>query len=372
MSNPRAAQSSLLAPRQSGVPLSSHEQAFQVFLEKIRVETEQRLALRFDAKRRELGQYGQGIVAMLLAGSDLTLRGGKRFRAALLAAAHQGVAPGAPLSVALDAGVALELLQSYLLIQDDWMDGDLTRRGGASVHAALAAQFKSEHLGATCAILTSDLVWGFSLDTLTSLDVPAPRLIQAMRFFLKVHEDVVIGQHMDVLGSAEDVEVMHALKTGSYTVRGPLLLGAMLAGAPAQTLGALERFAEPLGVAFQVRDDLLGTFGTAEQTGKPVGNDLTAGKRTILVTEAQRLLDAAHWQRVDRVLGHREAPAEAVCDATDAMVDGGVLDSVILRLKTLCDQAEHAVGELPLSADAQTWLRGAVSMLRLVHQEARA
>jgi geranylgeranyl diphosphate synthase, type I len=369
MTTERAAQSSLLAPRHSGVSLSSDEHAFQVFLEKIRIEMEQRLVLRFDAKRRELERYGEHILAMLLAGSDLTLRGGKRFRAALLAAAYQGVDPGAPMSVALDAGVALEMLQTYLLVQDDWMDGDATRRGGPSVHAALAARFDSAHLGAACAILTSDLTWGFSLDTLASLDVPAPRLVQALRFFLKVHEDVVVGQHMDVLGSAGDVEVMHALKTGSYTVRGPILLGAMLAGAPAQTLSALERFAEPLGVAFQVRDDLLGTFGTTDQTGKPVGNDLTAGKRTILVTEAQRLLDADRWRRVERVLGDRDAPAAAVGDAKDAMVDGGVLDAVILRLNTLCDQAEHAAEELPVSADAATLLRGAVSMLRMVHRE---
>src|SRR5262245_12861318 len=113
MTTERAAHSSLLAPRQSGAEPGAHEQAFQVFLEKIKVEMEQRLSLFFDARHRQLERYGPAILTMLRAGSDLTLRGGKRFRAALLAAAYQGVAPDAPTSVALDAGVAMEMLQTY-------------------------------------------------------------------------------------------------------------------------------------------------------------------------------------------------------------------------------------------------------------------
>jgi geranylgeranyl diphosphate synthase type I len=159
---------------------------------------------------------------------------------------------------------------------------------------------------------------------------------------------------------------MHALKTGSYTVRGPLLLGAMLAGAPPETLDALRRFAEPVGVAFQIRDDLLGTFGTTAQTGKPVGNDLIAGKRTILVAEAQRMLDAKNWQRVERALGRAGAGPSEVQDAREAMIEGGVREAVGHRLTELCDQAERAAGELPVSAQARSLLRGAVSMLRFV------
>ena len=112
------------------------------------------------------------------------------------------------------------------------------------------------------------------------------RVIEAGRAFARVQREVIIGQLIDLRGapaSAEQVESMHDLKTGSYTVRGPLAIGAILAGASAEQRAALDRFAAPLGVAFQLRDDLLGTFGDPRATGKPAGNDVRRGKRTALV-----------------------------------------------------------------------------------------
>src|SRR6185437_3001411 len=152
----------------------------------------------------------------------------KRYRAALLAAAYAGAAPGASLEPALQAGVALELLQTYLLIQDDWMDGDLTRRGGPTVHAALAERLGGAHLGAASAMLASDLSWNLAVSVVSAIDLPPSRVLATLRELVRVHEDVIVGQQIDMLGRAEDVEAMHALKTGSYTVRGPLTLGATL------------------------------------------------------------------------------------------------------------------------------------------------
>src|SRR5205823_1606576 len=150
------------------------------------------------------------------------------------------------------------------------------------------------------AILASDLTWGMALETLAGLDARPERVVDVIRRFCAVHEDVVVGQALDLFARAEDVEAMHALKTGSYTVRGPLVLGAALAGASPETMGALETFAAPVGVAFQLRDDLLGTFATTAETGKPEGGDLRAGKRTAVIVEAERLLDAAGRRALDR------------------------------------------------------------------------
>src|SRR5262249_4093212 len=157
---------------------------------------------------------------------DLTIRGGKRFRAGMLVAAFSGVAPRASLEPALSAAVSLELLQTYLLIQDDWMDGDAVRRGGPSAHAALAEAFRDPDMAACSAILAGDLTWGLAVRTLATARVKDHRRLRAIELFCAVHQDVVAGQQIDMLGRSADVEAMHALKTGSYTVRGPLLLGA--------------------------------------------------------------------------------------------------------------------------------------------------
>jgi geranylgeranyl diphosphate synthase type I len=174
---------------------------------------------------------------------------------------------------------------------------------------------------------------------------------------------VVVGQQLDVLGRAEDVEAMHALKTGSYTVRGPLLLGATLAGAPAATLRALERFSAPLGVAFQLRDDLLGAFGTERETGKPLGGDLRTGKRTAVLAEAEPRLDPRGRRALGRVLGKADAPADAIDAATRALEACGARDAVTRRLAALCARSEEAAGRLPLAPRARAVLAGAARAL---------
>lgn len=343
---------------------------FPTLLERVRPEVERRLVTLWEARLGSAKRHGPYVEAMFDVSRDLTMRGGKRFRAALLAAAYRGVAPDAPIEPALQAGVALELLQSYLLIHDDWMDGDATRRGGPSAHVALRGRIDDGHLADASAILAGDLTAGLALATLAGIDVADDRLVLALRLYARIHEDVVIGQQMDLMGRAEDVEAMHALKTGSYTVSGPLALGATLAGAPRATLEALERYAAPVGVAFQLRDDLLGTFAAPEETGKPVGNDLRRGKRTAILAEADARLDADGRRAVDRALGRADATDADVAAATAALAACGARAAVTERMTRLCDEAEALAAALPVTATARRMLAGAAAALR-PREEAR-
>jgi geranylgeranyl diphosphate synthase type I len=341
------------------------EDAFLGFLSELRPEVERRLAACWEEKLRALTRHGADVVAMASAARDLTLRGGKRYRAALLIAAYEGVRPSAPLGPAFAAGAALELFQSYLLIQDDWMDGDLVRRGGPSVHAALTGVFGGTELGNASAILASDLTWNLALETLAALDAPPERALRVIQRFCRMHEDVVVGQELDLLGRTEDVEAMHALKTGSYTVRGPLALGAELGGGSAETIAALERYAAPVGVAFQLRDDLLGTTASASATGKAVGGDLRAGKRTAVMAEAVRRANAAESKAIERVFGRADASDEAVGEAMAALEACGAHRAVAERLDELCREAAELAERLPISERAQELLLGAALTLRV-------
>jgi geranylgeranyl diphosphate synthase type I len=228
--------------------------------------------------------------------ASLVRRGGKRLRPALVAAGHVAIAglsePFAPTPAVVDVGCALELLQAYFLIHDDWMDGDEVRRGGTTAHVSLARAFGGDHLGASLAVLAGDLASAEAHRVIAELPAPAESVRDATVIFVRMHGEVVLGQAIDLTLVADDeaaVERMHDLKTGSYTVRGPLALGAALAGASASQRAALDAWARPLGVAFQLRDDLLGAFGEPAETGKPVGSDLRAHKRTALIAAAHRL-----------------------------------------------------------------------------------
>ena len=340
--------------------------AFRALLDEVRPEVERRLKAIWSKKHKELAGHGPDVAHMVEAARDLTLRGGKRFRAGLLVAAYRGVRPRAAIGVAYDACVAMELLQTYLLIQDDWMDGDRARRGGPSAHVALSKTMGDAGRGAVAAILASDLTWGMALEVLSNLSVDPARRVEAIKAFCEFHQDVVVGQQLDTMGTSKDVELIHRLKTSSYTVVGPFRVGAILAGADPKTLKALLRFAEPLGLAFQLRDDINGAFASAAAAGRPPGSDIRSGKHTALITEAQHRFSSKERQAFARAFGKAQASASSVRAATTALETSGARAAVTARLWARCDQAVERAASLPIAMGAQLELAGAAEVLRVL------
>jgi geranylgeranyl diphosphate synthase type I len=155
---------------------------------------------------------------------------------------------------------------------------------------------------------------------------------------------------------------VYALKTGSYTVHGPLELGAELAGAKPEAKKALAKLARPLGIAFQLKDDLLGAFGEPLRTGKPLGSDLRAGKRTLLLVEALSRLSRADRARVSAVVGNQKASEKELRRALDAIEASGARARVEERIDELKREARAALGR-GLTADGVVLLSGAVDAL---------
>ncbi|WP_394839352.1 polyprenyl synthetase family protein [Pendulispora rubella] len=309
------------------------------------------------AKAKELGGTAFAVADAI---RTFTTRGGKRIRPVLMAAACE--AYGGPRAFdILPALLSVELLQGYLLIHDDWMDEDEVRRGGPTVHVALRAQFGSARAGEIGAVLAGDLAMGYSLTALLETRTTPDRLAEATRQLARMQVEVVAGQVLDVYHDG-NVETVHDLKTTSYTVRGPLLLGASLAGASASQKAELEAFAQPLGLAFQLRDDLLGTFGDPQKTGKSAAGDLQQGKRTALVHELLAA-DRTGEDRalVERVLGVKDAPAADVARALERLATAR--PRVEARLSALLDESHAHLGRMDLRAEARNILAGAISAL---------
>jgi geranylgeranyl diphosphate synthase, type I len=335
-----------------------------VELQQLAALVDARLVAYFDSARARADAISPEAGVLTDAIAAFTLRGGKRLRAMALYAGYCAALRENDFDPAevLDAAAALELLQSYLLIQDDWMDGDEERRGGPSVHAALGAKLGDRQLGASLAILASDFASGFAWELISSAPFPRSRVREVFAAFGQMHFEVVAGQQLDLLGHT-NVELVHQLKTGSYTVRGPLRLGALLADASAEQLDALERFGAPLGVAFQLRDDLLGTFGAQGEVGKPVGNDLRAGKRTALIAEARNTLDAEQTRALERVLGNAQASDHEVAEVTRVLLASGASERLEARALALLAEADAVLASAPLTAPGVTLLRTLASRL---------
>lgn len=299
---------------------------------------------------------------MVSAVSDLTLRDGKRLRPALVALGLLASNGGADLALAVEAGAALELLHTYLLIHDDWMDDDAIRRGGPTVHVMLARKLGSVRLGNASAILAGDYALSLATELLAKLRVPSERLRELLLCFTEMHEHAVLGQELDISGTSPGPEKAYALKTASYSVRGPLRLGALLGSARKKTLDTLDRFAVPVGIAFQLRDDLLSAFGDPRDTGKPLGGDLRAGKRTPLVLHASEKARGRDKQRLGRVVGNVRASDADVRRALDVIVHTGAREAVEARIATLVRRGLDALGPA-ITPEGRELLTGAALAL---------
>lgn len=328
------------------------------FVTEVREATDAFLAAFFSARRAELRASAPEAELLCAGLEDLTMRGGaKRLRPAVMVAAQRAVRPEARLSDVVAACAGLEVLQSYLLVHDDWMDGDLERRGGPSVHVMLRREVQQQHLGDALAILAGDLGSAYAWDLVLESAAKAPSPAAVLSVFARMQRDVVAGQALD-LRASKDVTRMQQLKTGSYTVDGPLALGATLAGASPAQLEGLGKFGVPIGEAFQVRDDLLGTFGDTAITGKPVGNDLRAGKRTAIVREAETTVSDADRAPLTHVFGRADA-SEADIRAAMAMLERtGVRARVETRLEQLLTDALAALDAAPIDAKGRALLAG--------------
>jgi len=193
--------------------------------------------------------------------------------------------------------------------------------------------------------------------------VPASRLPRVFGAFAQMQADAVAGQQIDVIARGEDVEKTYTLKTGSYTVAGPLRMGALLAGGSPELISALERFALPAGVAFQLRDDLLSAFGDPSETGKPFANDIRSGKRTALIQRAFELAKGKDKKVLASAWGNPRASAKLLREATDVLTRCGARAAVEQRIAELSARALSSVEVAELALARRALLLGAVDAL---------
>lgn len=310
------------------------------------------------------------------------LSGGKRFRAQFCYRGWQSVhgadaAPGAD-DAAIGAAAALEVFHAAALVHDDIIDSSDTRRRAPSAHKRFEAMHErrgylgtGRDFGAAAALLLGDLLLGWSdelLDeALGTLD-RAERTVATRSQFNRMRTEVTAGQYLDILEErawntrAEDELLAHAqrviiYKSAKYSVEAPLLIGATIAGAAAAQRDTLHEFGLPLGIAYQLRDDLLGVFGDAAVTGKPSGDDLREGKRTVLIAIARQKLPGSARRLMDELLGDPDLDPLQIAMLQDTIRASGAVDEVERLIERNADRANAALDEAPLDAAAMSQLR---------------
>lgn len=331
------------------------------------VAVSQRVERFLEAQREAASEFGDEARAFVESGASAAT-GGKAFRARFCLAGFRAVATaGGGTSIAPDAVItasaALEIFHAAALVHDDVIDRSDTRRGRPASHRAWEAEHRAtawagdaEEFGRSAAILLGDLLVAWSDDLLEEglADVESPRAHRARTEFARMRREVTIGQFLDVAEESAYVVApvdthpdralrVASLKSARYSVQHPLQLGATLADADDEQYRALAAFGHPIGLAFQLRDDVLGVFGDSAVTGKPVGDDLREGKRTLLIAYARASLPAGALRIFDELVGERDLTPEQVAHLQQTIVDTGALARVEELITDWAAEADRAL-----------------------------
>jgi len=328
------------------------------------------------------------------------LSGGKRFRALFCfwgwqavrtsgSEAETTVTPGGPLDAVVSVASALEMFHAAALVHDDIIDNSDTRRGAPSAHRRFESLHRdngwtggADAFGTGAATLLGDLLLILSDELFDEglTEVVSPSARRAARAeFNRMRLEVTAGQYLDIfeeigwnvqpeadqLVRAERVIVY---KSAKYSVEAPLLIGAGLAGATLGQLQALRDFGLPLGIAYQLRDDLLGVFGDADVTGKPSGDDLREGKRTVLIALTREAIPQGARATLDELLGDPSLTPQQVQTLQLTIRESGAVEKVETLIADNVARAIEAIETAPLGADATAQLRElAIAATRRIH-----
>lgn len=266
------------------------------------------------------------------------LRPAKRLRASFVFYAYKMLG-GKKYDAALNAAMSIELIHTALLMHDDFMDQDNTRRGlptthiyYSNIHKNNKYRFDPHHFGEAMAVNTGDIALLAGHQILLDSPFSSQRKLKATKKLLRGIVNTGLGQAYDVtlesIGKAteEDIINLHHAKTGIYTYENPLHIGALLAGAKDKDLELLSLYARPGGIAFQLQDDILGLFGTPEKTGKPAHSDLRQGKMTLLIVKAFEKADKKQSKQLSLLWGKHDLTENEAQEARKIVIDTGSLE----------------------------------------------
>jgi geranylgeranyl diphosphate synthase type I len=316
-------------------------------LKSVRSAVEEELSIFLNRESAYLNSISSDLSPVSDSLTSFLLDSGKRLRPLFAYAGFAAAGGGLEKSVTR-AMAALELLQACALIHDDLMDGSDTRRGKPSIHRHFESVHVQEQLdgfapqyGLSAAVLLGDLALVWSDQMLNTAGLTTEQYARVMPFYNEMRVELMAGQFLDIHEQTQkDTSVDRSMKiarykSGKYTIERPLHLGAAMTSSSKDVTDALSAYGLPLGEAFQLRDDLLGVFGDPSVTGKPAGDDLREGKRTVLIAMTNERQSDAQREMARKFFGKPDIDAAGVAILQEIIESTGAraeLEATIDRL----------------------------------------
>jgi geranylgeranyl diphosphate synthase type I len=337
-------------------------------LSSVRSAVEEELSLFLNREAAYLNSISTELSPVSDSLTSFLLDSGKRLRP-LFAYAGFVAAGGSLDKPVVRAMAALELLQACALIHDDLMDGSDTRRGKPSIHRHFESIHVQDeldgfapHYGLSAAVLLGDLALVWSDQMLNSAGLTTEQFARVFPYYNEMRVELMAGQFLDIheqtqkSTSVDRSMKIARYKSGKYTVERPLHLGAAMTSAPAETFTALSAYGLPLGEAFQLRDDLLGVFGDPSVTGKPAGDDLREGKRTVLIAMTNDRQSESQREIARKYFGKPDLDAQGLAALQEIIESTGARKELEATIERLTEQALTAAHAAVFTEDGNAML----------------
>ncbi len=327
-------------------------------LKKYRQRVDPALKVYFEKKIKQAEKIDRLAAETVKIIADFTLAGGKRIRPALVYYGYLA-AGGRDAQKIVEASMGIELIHSFLLIHDDIIDRDATRHGAPTVHERykkigrrIAPEKDSLHFGNSMAMIAGDTASSMAYEIIFNTEFPSETILRALNKLQEIVYVTIPGEMLDVMmemkGKATEKEILRMFegKTSRYTFEGPLHLGAVLAGADEKIFAGLTAYALPLGKAFQIRDDIIGLFGSEKKIGKPIGSDVIEGKQTILLIKALEKGNRQQKAMLKKYLGKKDLNAKELEEFREIIRATGSLTYSQELSQALVGEAKEALGRI--------------------------
>jgi len=298
----------------------------------------------------------------------MILSGGKRIRPIMMCVGYKA-AGGTSYEEIVKTSISIELIHAFLLMHDDIIDRDDLRHGTKTMHARYRDYNKrlllgkdAIHFGNSIGIILGDFIYSLGNQVLFESKFAPELIVKALNKMQGVVGLTCVGEIQDVYmeyknkATEDEILTMYKNKTAKYTFEGPLQLGAILAGADDEFCDSIADYAVPIGIAFQLRDDMLGVFGDTKKTGKPVDSDIAEGKRTLMVSRAFANATKSQKKELELLCGNTKIDIKGIQKFQQIMIDTGAKDSVENYMENLIQQSQSALERLRLQGDSKEFL----------------
>ena len=328
-------------------------------------------------KSSTLQNYGADSRVAVDAYLEILSRGGKRVRGALAMIGYEMMG-GKDEKMIIQAARALEMIHAYVLIMDDIQDRSVVRRGGPTANVQIADYHRKHHLsgdadhfGVSLALNAMGVGNHAAQVIVANLDADEELRLKALSILNQALIVTVHGQTNDIMNEVkadttmQDVDNVLEWKTAYYTFLNPITFGMVLAGADCHATDAVREYSLNAGRAFQITDDILGTFGEEFESGKSPFDDIKEGKRTILILRALETASSADKNFLIQMLGNQDINQSEFDRCKDILIETGALEFAKQEAEKCTQVAIKSIEDQDIgwSQDGADFLKGLAQSL---------